>query len=344
MIDIIDSTDARLLEFIQREFPLVPTPFNEIAGTLGLSAPDVIDRISRLKSTGIIRQISAIFNSAALGYKSTLVAFRVRPERLDEIAAAVSAHCGVSHCYSRDAEYNLWFTLTVEPGIDLHREVCLLADSDAIESVLVLPSLRVYKIGIFLGISESSSCSERSDCFSSDKQQGNYAQHMESAADLTELDRSAVRALQCDLPLVIEPFHHLAKAEDLSAEDLLGRAHSFLERGIMRRFAAVLRHQRAGYRYNAMICWCIPEAKIDEIGCYFAAEPAVSHCYQRPIASDWKYSLYTMIHARSESELQEIIMRLATLSNTMDYCVLRTLKEYKKTRISYFVPKREQCN
>jgi DNA-binding Lrp family transcriptional regulator len=118
--------------------------------------------------------------------------------------------------------------------------------------------------------------------------------------------------------------------------DLLDRAQAFLSSSVMRRFAAVLKHTRAGYRSNAMVCWRVEDDRIDEIGARFASHPAVSHCYRRPTSPDWPYPLYTMVHCRSAGELDRTIQELADLSGLHDYLVLRSLREYKKTRVRYF--------
>ena len=319
----LDDTDRRLLEILQRAFPLTPRPFDEIAAQLGLSPEDVLGRVQRLKSRSVIRQISAIFDSAALGYSGSLVAFKVAPRDLDEVAAVVTAHQGVSHCYSRAAEYNLWFTITVGPGSDLRREVDALAATPGVMSCLFLPAIKVFKIGVFLKMTEEPTKSVPS------------AGRARSSAVLSADDWRAVRALQRDLPLVPEPFAALAADAGRPVSELLERAVSLLETGVMRRFAAVLRHQHAGYRHNAMVCWRVEQDRIDEVGRLLASDPAVSHCYERPADPEWPYPLYTMLHARSQSELDLAALRLSRLVGTSDYLALPTLKEYKKTRVTY---------
>lgn len=320
----IDPLDARLLDIIQADFPLVPRPFDEIGRTLGIAPNDVLARLTRLKSEGIIRQISAIFDSAALGYRSTLVAFRVEPRSLDAVAESVAAHKGVSHCYSRDADYNLWFTLTLGPDADLQSEVERLAGRPGVKSYMLLPALRVFKIGVFLRMTE--------DHEAPTARSGSTG----APADLTDDDRAAVRALQQDIPLVNEPFVPLAAEAGMTQDELLRRAWVYKERGIMRRFAAVLRHRRAGYSANAMVCWLVEPGRIEDVGTKLAVEPSVSHCYERPTSSDWPYALYTMVHCRTEAELDQTMERLRRIASGAPHLALRTVREYKKSRVSYF--------
>ncbi len=325
-----DQTDAKLLDLIQREFPLVARPFDVLAERLGVTPSEVIERLTRLKSDRVIRQISAIFDSARLGYSSALAAFRVRPDVLDQVAERVSLHRGVSHCYSRDAEFNLWFTITLPPEKDLAHEVDELARIVGVEAHLALPALRIFKIGVFFEM----------DRDSVDRESTRERQHqMEPSSDmpvLSRTDRAAVRALQKDIPLVVRPFAELAAGVEMTEDDLLARAKRFLETGAMRRFAAVLRHRSAGYTSNAMVCWKADGVQIETAGAVFAAHPSVSHCYERPVDPDWPYALYTMVHARSDGELEHVVSRLATSSQLSDYRVLRSIREYKKSRVVYF--------
>ncbi len=319
-----DKTDARLLNILQREFPLVARPFHAVAGALGIAPAEVIERVARLKREGVIRQISAIFDSAALGYVGALVAFRVAPEWLDKVAERVSEHDGVSHCYARDAGYNLWFTLTLPPTDDLDAEIAGLAALDGVQSHLALPALKVYKIGVFLDVGGTPSPRRRTSYpVASSSFKGD------------DLDRAAIRVLQKDLPITESPFADLASEADMSEAELLARAKAFLESGVMRRYAAVLRHRRAGYRANAMICWQVALERIDEAGEALASHPAVSHCYQRPASPEWPYPLYTMVHCRDEAELKRTISDLAASANLTTFLVLRSVKEYKKSRVTY---------
>lgn len=309
---------------LQREFPLDLRPFEAIAQSLGISPADVIERVLRLKRDGIIRQIGAIFDSAALGYASSLVAFKVRPDMLDAVAGRVAEHPGVSHCYSRDADYNLWFTITAAPGVDMEREIRVLASTPGVTDCLILPTVKLFKIGVFLDMTGD----------------GNAPGNTQARQRHTKIPQgqelAAVRALQKDLPIVEAPFDSLAKDAGMTDEELLSHARRFLDDGRMRRFAAVLRHTDAGFRANAMVCWNVEEERIDEAGEALARHASVSHCYQRPASPKWPYPLYSMVHCRTEDELAATIRELAASASPVDYRVLRTVKEYKKTRVRYF--------
>ena len=143
--------DRRLLEVVQHGVPLVREPFAQIAGLLNCSQQMLLDRIKALRGKeGVIREIAGIFDAAALGYAQALVAFRVAGEKLNQAGTLVSAHPGVSHCYARTGDYNLWFTLAVSPRseLGLDRTAEILAERCGPADHLVLPMLKRYKLDV----------------------------------------------------------------------------------------------------------------------------------------------------------------------------------------------------
>ena len=112
----MDAQDTRLCDVIQNELPLVARPYAALGEKLEMSEDEVLERVARLRSERIIRQVSAIFDTRKLGYRSMLVAARTPPERADEAAEVINSHPGVTHNYQRDHEFNIWFTLGVPPN------------------------------------------------------------------------------------------------------------------------------------------------------------------------------------------------------------------------------------
>jgi DNA-binding Lrp family transcriptional regulator len=161
---------------------------------------------------------------------------------------------------------------------------------------------------------------------------------LESArVDLTERDKEFVRELQKDLPTVPEPFNELAENLGVSTEDLFAKAKEFEESGIMRRFAAILRHREAGFTANGMVVWHVPEDKVDEVGFKLAAFPQVSHCYRRPVYPDWRFNLFSMVHARSLAAAEKMAEEMSQVIGITDYKILFSSREFKKERVKYFV-------
>jgi DNA-binding Lrp family transcriptional regulator len=122
----------------------------------------------------------------------------------------------------------------------------------------------------------------------------------------------------------------------VSVDELLASAAEFRQRGIMRRFSAVLRHRELGFDANAMGVWIVPPNRQDAFGEIAAAFPQVSHCYLRPSYEDWPYNIYTMIHARRRADGSAILKAIASATGIEQYTALYSTHEYKKVRIQYF--------
>jgi len=286
----LDALDKRLLNLLQSDFPLAPAPFAALAERLRVGEDEVLTRARRLRKAGILRHLSAIFDAYRLGYRSTLVALSVPAERLDEGAAIVSAHPAVSHNYGREHRYNLWFVLAVAKHDDLEGTVADLARSAGAASMMILPALKLFKIDVELDMEGNSG-------------KASYSPPPEAPRrELSGEEITLVRALQEDIPIVSRPFVPAAVALGMGEEELLARARALRDEGIMRRFAAVLHHRRAGFLANGMVCWLVPNDRVEEIGRRFASYPQVTHCYQRPTYPDWPYNVFTMIHARTRQD------------------------------------------
>jgi DNA-binding Lrp family transcriptional regulator len=323
----LDSLDRSLLERLQAQFPLVSRPYATLAQSLGVLETQVLGRIQTLKAAGLIREISAIFDTRRLGYQTTLVAFHVANGDLETIAGQVSAHAGVSHNYARPHHYNLWFTLAVPPGEDLTQAVERIARRTGVGDWLNLPALRVFKIRTHFKMVQAGGSTAP-------------AESVRPSLDdrpFTSADIPYVRALQKDLELLPRPFVEPARWIGTSEEGLLAKAHELQAAGIMRRLGAVLRHRKVGYTSNGMACWAVPPSRIEEAGRRATEYPQVSHCYQRPAHPPrWPYSLFTMIHGQSKDEVEAIVTQLAQETGIEEYDVLYSTREFKKERVRYF--------
>lgn len=147
-----DAADRALLDALQAGLALERRPYAEVGERIGMPEAEVLERIRRLKDAAIIRQISAIFDTRALGYGSSLVAARYPAERLFDAAKVIGGHPGVSHNYRRTHAFNLWYTLAVAPDAKLSLEETMerLAQETRAESMRLLPTLKLYKINVQL--------------------------------------------------------------------------------------------------------------------------------------------------------------------------------------------------
>ena len=325
----LDEVDKKLLNEIQWVFPLVDRPYLEIAGRHGLSEQEAIERIGKMRQAGLVRQINAIFDTRRLGYKSALVAFSVQPDKLLQVADTINEHPGVSHNYERNHEYNMWFTLAVPPGSDMKADLDRMASLDGVIKYRVLPTLKLYKIGVRLDMVNEDAAKPAP----TDKVKALDPEK----ATLTGRDIEFIRELQKDLEPVSEPFRTPADNLGITTTELFAKAKEFEETGIMRRFAAILRHRDAGFSANGMVVWHVPEQSIDEVGFKLAEFPQVSHCYRRPVYPDWRFNLFSMVHARSLAAAEKMAVEMSRVIGITDYQILFSSREFKKERVKYFV-------
>ena len=315
----------KLLREIQSHIPLVKRPFAHLADRLGVSEEEVIEELRKLKEEKIVRQISPIYDTRAVGYDSSLVAFRVDPSRMEEVAKLVNTHPGVSHNYEREHRINLWFTLAVPPDGELSLEdtVSLLAEAEGVEEYFILRTLRTFKIGVRLNYD---------DPFERERVRTRES----GKVPLNPLEKKVIRVSQKDLPLVRRPFLELSRRVGVSESELLEILRRLKEKGVMRRFSAILFHRRVGFKANGMAVWRVPEDRIEEIGRYLASFRGVSHCYERSTCEGWSYNLFSMVHGRSREEVLSFVEKVGGEIGIEDREVLFSRREFKKRRIELF--------
>jgi DNA-binding Lrp family transcriptional regulator len=331
--DELKALDRELLNAVQWDFPLEPRPYAALGERLGIDEATARARVARVKELGVLRQLSAIFDTRALGYGSALVAAKIDPERVDAAAAVISEHPGVSHNYKRNHAYNLWYTIAVPPGDSLETHVDALHRESGAVVTRRLPTLKLYKIGVKLDMTGATAADARSEVLEHERPE--RREHMD-APELSPLEIATIRVVQEDLPLVERPFAAQGELIGCDEASVLEMLASFKERKLMRRFAAVMNHRSAGFKANAMGVWAVPEERLDELGPTMASFALVSHCYRRPTYDDWPYSIFTMVHGKNAKECEATIAALHDETGIDEYALLWSVKEYKKTRVRYF--------
>lgn len=151
-----------------------------------------------------------------------------------------------------------------------------------------------------------------------------------------DIDKQIITFIQYDIPLEPRPYKHLADNLGISEYDIVVRIRKLISNSILRRFGAVLRHQKAGYDSNAMVAWQAEKEEADTAGELMAGFSEVSHCYLRETSPEFGYNLFTMIHARNEEDLQEIVTRLSNASGLKEYTMIKSLHEFKKISMTYY--------
>ncbi|HEV3391331.1 MAG TPA: AsnC family transcriptional regulator [Solirubrobacteraceae bacterium] len=326
----LDDLDKRLLNLMQGRFPIAPRPYDAVAKEAGITEQEAIGRVKRLLDERIIRQVTPIFDTRALGYSSMLVAAKVDPENPWRSANVINEHPGVSHNYLRNHEFNIWFTIATEPDSRLGLDGTLeaLAREAGAESVRQLPTLKLFKIRMDLEMEGGT------DALAKAVEIAPPAETERQPYD--EFDIEVIRATQGDMPVIPEPYAPAADKLGIPVERLLTHMGQMQERRLLRRVAAILFHRRAGFSANGMGVWNVPDDKIMELGPQMAAFRGISHCYQRPTYEDWPYSVFTMAHGRSKDECDAILDSIATHTGIEDRATLYSSTEFKKIRLLYF--------
>ena len=311
---------------IQKNFPLTKRPFLAIANELHTTEEKVLEILNEAKDENIIRQTSAIFDTKKLGYNSSLVAFEIQNENIDEAVKILNSHPGISHNYERNHTYNIWFTIAVAPNSDLGLEqsIEILAKKTNAKDFIILPTLKLFKISVKL------------DTTNKEEKQEKLLNKKFTQLELTPYHYKFIKLLQMDMNFVSEPFKSIVDELNVSYEELFSVIEDFTNSGVMRRFASILNHRKAGFSANAMVVWEINPSKAQEIGEIAASFSAVSHCYLRPQYTNWKYNLFTMIHGKTTEDTQQTINAIEKAIEYRNKMALYSSREFKKVRIIYF--------
>jgi DNA-binding Lrp family transcriptional regulator len=286
--------------------------------------------VSRLLDERIIREVTPIYDTRALGYASMLVAAKIDPENPHRAAQVVNSHPGVSHNYLRDHDFNLWFTLAVEPDstLGLQGTIDVLQRLTGAESIRQLPTLTLFKIRMDLEMEGGT------DALAAPAEAAEPAETRPQPYD--DRDIAVIRTTQGHQPVVAEPYAAPAAELGMSVDELLAHMQGMIERRLLRRVAAILFHRRAGFSANGMGVWKVPEEDILETGKRMASVRGISHCYQRPTYPDWPYSVFTMAHGRSKEECDAILDSIAEMTGIQERATLYSSTEFKKVRLLYF--------
>ena len=318
--------ENELLFEMQNAFPMIERPFKAVAEKLNSTEEEVLSLVQKLKDDKIIRQTSAIFDTKRLGYKSSLVAFKVSEDKIDQAAEIINAHPGVSHNYLRNHDYNIWFTMAVAPDskLGLEKTIEILKERTGADDAIILPTLKMFKISVKMDTTGKRAKKEKVKKLA----------HKE--IELTPQHIAVIKELQKDIEVTQEPFKKAREKLGLSYDEFFTIANELKESGVMRRFATILNHRKAGFGANAMSVWAVPEEKGEEIGREMAEFSAVSHCYLRPSYPNWPYNLFAMVHAKTQEECDTLIEEMAKESGLTEYGKLYSTVEFKKQRLVYF--------
>lgn len=346
------KVEETVLGTIQSGFPIVPDPYGTLAEQLGLERDEVEKALLDLREEGLVRRIGASFDSKRLGYSSTLCALAAPPERADEVAAIINAYPGVTHNYLRENRYNIWFTLITRSSEDRARILGQIVEQSGCGDLLDMPATKMYKIRVDFGKGHGKKATEAK---AKAKDAGEHVAGRFGAAATDArafggddaFDVALVRwaqgdvAFDADGALVERPFEQGAAlvgkqiGREVTENEVIARILELRALKAIRRFGAMVKHQKMGFAFNGMAVWNVDDGRLDEVGAAFAEKPYVSHCYTRLAKPTWPYKIYAMAHAQTQDELDGYVAELGKIAQA-EPLVLVSTKEYKKVSMRYF--------
>jgi len=311
-----------LLNEFQRNFPLTPRPYADIAKTIGSGETEVIATLSRLQKRGAISRIGAVLAPNRVG-ASTLAALQAPPQRLEDIAARVSARDAVNHNYQREHAWNLWFVATAA-NAEMLAATLRAIEADTGCAVISLPLVEEYHIDLGFDLRGG-------------HRQGAQAARAPAPRAPSAIERRLMRALQDGLALVERPYAELAACAGIASEaQAIEWLNAWSDEGLVKRFGVVVRHHELGFRANAMVVYDVADAAIAQIGRQLAREDGVTLCYQRRrCLPHWRYNLYCMVHGRTRDVVAPVIERLDRIVGSAGLALFST-RRFKQCGARYF--------
>ena len=319
----LTKLQKQLCDVLQEGLPICSRPFDDLAKFLGSDERKVLQGIEELKKAGVIRRICALMNYRALGRTSTLVAAHIPEENLQEVTETVNSLRNVSHNYLRSHYYNLWFTLQTKSVEQIEVTLSNLSGRLGID-FYSLPVRRVFKLDVrFDAESKSQPLVQDVEKFPKDE-----------IVELSENQKLILSKLQNDLDVISEPFDFLC-SEVFEKEEVLRVITELIDKGVIRRIAAVLNHRKLGFVANVLFACEVPQDKVVEAGERLARFGMVSHCYERETFGDWPYNLFAMMHSRSMGEIQHVINKFVEAEKIDSFELLPTAAELKKQPVKH---------
>ena len=313
----------QLCNALQEGLPICSRPFDDLAKFLNTDERKVLQEIKELKKAGVIRRICALINYRAVGKTSTLVAAHIPEENLQEVTETVNSLREVSHNYLRKHYYNLWFTLQAESAEQIEVTLSNLSGRLGI-AFYSLPVERVFKLDVRFG-AESKSQPLVRDVEKFPKGE---------TVELSESQKLILSKLQNDLDVIAKPFDFLC-SEGLEEEEVLRIIAELIDKGVIRRIAAVLDHRKLGFVANILFACKVPQDRIAEAGKRLARFGIVSHCYERKTFENWPYNLFAMMHSQSMGEIQHVINKFVEAEKIDSFELLPTAAELKKQPVKH---------
>ena len=319
----LTQLQKKLCTLLQQGLPIYERSFDKVAADLGVSTDQVLDEIRRLKKEGIIKRFRAIINHRALGKAGTLVTAHVPEDKLNDVAESVNALPGVSHNYLRDHFYNLWFTLQAQNNSEIEQILMDLHERFSIQ-FHNLPVVRTFKLNVRFDITEDNS-KHKNEIIPKPK---------DEMVILDDDEKVILSNLQKELEITERPFSFMSN-EKLTNKDVLRITQNLIEKGIIRRIAAVIDYKEVGFTANVLFVCEVSQDRIIKAGENLASSDLVSHCYERKTFDGWPYNLFAMMHSQNMDEIRSEVNQFIQSESINSYQLLPTINELKKEPVKH---------
>ena len=214
-------------------------------------------------------------------------------------------------------------------ALKLEKTIEILAKLTKANAHIMLPTLKLFKISVKL------------DTTGKENKKEKVIKKEKIKIDITPLHMDIIKLLQNDIEIKSEPFEDIIKELNISYDKFFQIVDELQKSGLMRRFASILNHRRAGFNANAMVVWDVDEKNGEKIGEIAASFSAVSHCYLRPKYPNWQYNLFTMIHGKTKEDTNAVIKDIENEITSTSHMPLYSSREFKKVRLKYFTDAEE---
>jgi DNA-binding Lrp family transcriptional regulator len=328
----LDEVDAALIDGYQSGVPVVERPFATMGERLGIDENETIARVRSLREAGVFRRFGPVLNPPVIG-SSTLAAVAAPEDRFDEVTEVVNGYRQVNHNYRRDHAWNMWFVVTAATRATRDRILTEIEDRTGL-SVLALPMLTDYYIDLeFPVVNDDRFARESIESTAVDATRISE----DAAADLSDLDRRLLVAIQGGFPLTHTPYADVAETVGAPVDAVLAAVERLLADGCIKRIGCVVNHVVTGFDANCMVVWDVPDEELDARGETVGELPYVTLCYHRPRRpeQDWRYNLFTMVHGREADAVDAKVDELAGEHLPFEHERLYSTETLKQTGAQY---------
>jgi siroheme decarboxylase len=336
IFSVVDIVDRELLQWLQNEFPITKRPWKAGAKALAIPEKEILTRVQRLSTEGVIRNLRTFVNAQRLGFgSSTLVAMMVPEEDIDRIVPIINEYPQVTHNYRREHAFNIWFTITARNEPELQRTFEEIKRRTGVldPDILDLHTIRVYKVDVRFQFTKEGGFTYKSQ-----------EQAIQGFPLMDKIDHTLIRITQEGIPLVRDPFLVIANGSAICQDEVIQRLQYLYKMGIIKRIGISVNQRKLGILANALVAWKIPPGSTEVAGKKLASSHEVTHCYERRIfVGKWEYNFFTVLHGYNHESVENLVQKLSDDLGIRDYVILFSTEQFKRTSIIHQVPEYSTC-